>query len=155
MFEYCCPVFDPIPWDGKVLEWKDKKFIRDRIKTFFFIPLNFGKVIRRMNAKAESAGASIPDRLCLFDTTSRWNLEVNLAVDREIPDAENITLSGAFLSKVYKGPYEDTPKWIEDFSHYATQQGKEIKKWYVWYTTCPTCAKRYGKNYVVIVAEVS
>jgi len=24
----------------------------------------------------------------------------------------------------------------------------------MWYTTCPKCAKKYGKNYVVIIAEV-
>ena len=78
-----------------------------------------------------------------------------LAVDREIPGAENVTLSGDFLSKVYEGSYEDTEKWTKDFYHYATQQGKEIKKWYMWYTTCPSCAKKYGKNYVAIVAEIS
>jgi hypothetical protein len=151
----CCPPFDPIPWDGKVLEWKDKRFIRDQIRTFFYIPLNFGRVMRRMNAKVESAGASILDRLCLFDHTSKWNLEVYLAVDREIPDAKNVTLSGRFLSKVYEGPFEDTGTWTDDFHHYATQQGMEIKKWYIWYTTCPTCAKKYGKNYVAIIAEIS
>jgi len=25
---------------------------------------------------------------------------------------------------------------------------------YFFYTTCPKCAKKYGKNYVVILAEV-
>jgi hypothetical protein len=24
----------------------------------------------------------------------------------------------------------------------------------MWYTTCPKCAKKYGKNYVVILAEI-
>jgi hypothetical protein len=24
---------------------------------------------------------------------------------------------------------------------------------YQWYTTCPKCAKKYGKNYVVIIAQ--
>jgi hypothetical protein len=155
MTEECCPRFDPAPWDGKVLEWKEKRFIRDQMRTFFYIPLNFARVIRRMNAKVEKAGASIPDRLCLFDHTSKWNLEVYLAVDRKIPGAENVTLNGTFLSRVYEGPYEDTGKWMEDFSRYATQQGREIKRWYVWYTTCPTCAKKYGENYVAIVADVS
>ncbi len=155
MPEECCPKFDPTPWDGKVLEWKDKRFIRDRMRTFFYMPLNFAGVIRRMNERVEKAGASILDRLCLMDHTSKWNLEVFLAVDQEIQGAENVTLSGSFLSKVYEGPYENTGKWMEDFHAYATQQGLEIKKWYVWYTTCPNCAKKYGKNYVAIVAEVS
>ena len=24
----CFPKFDPLPWDGKVLDWKNKKFIK-------------------------------------------------------------------------------------------------------------------------------
>ena len=69
-------------------------------------------------------------------------------------NAENTTVSGKFLSKVYEGPYKDTKKWSDDFEKYAGKQGFEIKKWFMWYTTCPKCAKKYGKNYVVIIAEV-
>ena len=29
-----------------------------------------------------------------------------------------------------------------------------VGKMYMWYTTCPGCAKKYGKNYVVIISEV-
>jgi hypothetical protein len=25
---------------------------------------------------------------------------------------------------------------------------------YMWYTTCPKCAKKYGKNYVTIIAQI-
>ncbi|MBN2518671.1 MAG: hypothetical protein JXB14_07510 [Candidatus Altiarchaeota archaeon] len=150
----CCPKFDPKPWDGKTLEWRDKRFVKDKVRTFFYMPLNFGGVIKRLNAKVEKAGAKTPDCLCLSDHTSKWNMNVYLAVDKEIPDTENVTLSGKFLSKVYEGPYKDTGKWCKDFEAYAKEKGFEIKKWYMWYTTCPKCAKVYGKNYVVIVAGV-
>ena len=26
---------------------------------------------------------------------------------------------------------------------------------YMWYTTCPKCAKKYGKNYVVILGQIA
>ena len=81
-------------------------------------------------------------------------MDVYLAVDKEIPNAENVTLSGKFLSRVYEGPFNDTGKWCEDFKEYAKSKKLEIKKWYMWYTTCPKCAKKYGKNYVAIIAEV-
>lgn len=154
MEEECCPEFNPAPWDGKIVEWKDKRFIRDRVKTFFFIPLNFAKVIIRMNEKVEMAGAGIPDRLCLSDHTSRWNMDLYLAVYREVPGAENVALSGKFLSKVYEGPYSDTEKWCRDYESYAGLLDLSIRKWYMWYTTCPKCAEKYGKNYVVIMGEV-
>lgn len=154
MEEECCPEFDPEPWDGKVLEWENKRFVKSRIFTLFYIPVNFAGVMKRLDGNVKKAGARMPDRLCLFDHTSKWNMDVYLAVDREIPDTENTTLSGRFLSRVYEGPYKDTKKWCADFSQYAMEQGLEIRKWFMWYTTCPKCAEKYGKNYVVIVAKV-
>jgi hypothetical protein len=37
---------------------------------------------------------------------------------------------------------------------YVKSRGREVKKLYFYYTTCPKCAKKYGKNYVVLLAEV-
>ncbi len=150
----CCPMFDPKPWDGKVLEWKDKKFVKDKVWTFFYMPINFGGVIKRLNEKVQKANAKMPDWLCLSDHTSKWNMDLYLAVDKEVAGANNTALSGKFLSKVYEGPFQDTGKWCKDFEQYAKGKGLGIEKWYMWYTTCPKCAKVYGKNYVVIVAKV-
>lgn len=153
--EICCPKFDPKPWDGKEFEWKNKKFLKEDVSTFLNIPLNFGSVMKRLDEKVRTANAKMPDFVCLSDHTSKWKMNVYLAVDREIPDAENVTLNGKFLSKVYEGPFKDTGKWCKDFEGFAKKKGKNISKWYMWYTTCPKCAKKYGKNYVVIVAQVN
>jgi hypothetical protein len=154
MEKECCPKFDPMPWDGKVIEWDNKKFVKDKVLTLFYMPVNFGGVMRKLDRKVRDAGAGIIDNLCLSDHTSKWNMDVYLAVNKNIPDANNILLSGKFLSKVYEGPFKDTKKWCDDFEAYAKEQGYEIKKWFMWYTTCPKCAKKYGKNYVVIIAEI-
>ena len=150
----CCPEFDPTKWDDEILEWKDKKFIKDKVCTFFYMPINFGKVIKRLDKKVTEAGATVPDWLCLSDHTSKWNMDIYLAVDKEIPETENITLSGKFYCKVYEGPFKDTGKWCKDFENVAKSRGFNIKKWYMWYTTCPKCAKKYGKNYVAILSQV-
>ena len=150
----CCPRFNPKPWDGKVSTWKNKRFVKDRVFTLFNIPINFGGVITKLWKKIDAAGAEMPDYMGLSDHTSMFNMDIYVAVDRKIPDAENVTMSGKFLSKVYEGPYQDTGKWCKDFGKYAKKKGLSIKKWYMWYTTCPSCAKHYGKNYVVIIAKV-
>ena len=67
---------------------------------------------------------------------------------------ENVSLSGNFYGKVYEGPYKDTKKWCEDYEHVVKSKNMKIRKWYMWYTTCPKCAKKFGKNYVAIVSEV-
>lgn len=150
----CCPPFEPAPWDDQVFTWVNKLFIKDKVCTFFYMPLNFGSVIKRMNKKVEKSGASIPDWLCLSDHTSKWNMDLYLAVDKEVPGAENVTLNGKFYTKVYEGPFRDTEKWCKDFESLAKGKGFTITKWYMWYTTCPKCAKKYGKNYVVVVGQV-
>ncbi|OGD22549.1 MAG: hypothetical protein A2Y70_06290 [Candidatus Aminicenantes bacterium RBG_13_64_14] len=151
----CCPKFDPAPWDDKTFEWKDKKFVKDRVFSIFNIPMNFGAVMKRLDRKTRESSAAIPDYMCLSDHTSKWNMEVYLAVDKEIPGGDNVTLSGNFLSKVYEGPFQNTGKWCKDFEALAISRNLNIDKWYMWYTTCPKCGKKYGKNYVVIVARTS
>lgn len=150
----CCPKFDPAPWDDKLFSWDNKKFIKDKVFALFCIPINFGMVIRRMIGKIQKADVNAPDWMCLADHTSKWNIDLYVAVEREVPGAENVTLSGKFLSKVYEGPFKDVGKWSENFNDYAKQKGFETEKLYVWYTTCPKCAKKYGKNYVVLVGRV-
>lgn len=150
----CCPRFDPIPWEDKFIEWENKKFIREKVKTFFFMPLNFGSVMKKVFSKVSAAGASFQDNLGLSDHTSRWNMDILIAVDKEIPGAENTTLSGKFFSKVYEGSFKDTGKWCADYDEKVKSKDLTYNKMYMWYTTCPKCAKKYGKNYTVILGEI-
>lgn len=150
----CCPKFDPALWDEKTFEWENKKFIKDKVFSLFYMPMNFGGVMKRVFEKAEKAGATIQDGMWLADHTSKWNMDLYVAVDREIPDAENTTLSGKFFSKVYEGPFKNVKKWCEEFDDYAKNKNLKIAKQYWWYTACPKCAKKYGKNYVALIARV-
>lgn len=150
----CCPPFEPAPWQDKTIEWNDKKFIKDHVCTFFYIPISVGKVMKRLDKKVKDAGATVTDWLCLSDHTSHWNMDVYLAVDKEIPNAENVLLNGKYYSKVYEGAFKDTGNWMKDFNKDVQSKGLKTGKMYMWYTTCPKCAKKYGKNYVVIIAEI-
>ncbi len=152
--EVCCLKFDPIPWENKEFNWNNKKFIKDNVCTLFYVPINFGQVMKGIMSKIEKAGAQTPDYICLSDHTSKWNMDLYVAVDTEVAGANNVTLSGTFLSKVYEGNFKDTGKWMKDFESYVKSKGISIKKMYMWYTTCPKCAKKYGKNPVVIVGQI-
>src|SRR3989339_11577 len=151
----CCPKFDPVLWDNKTFEWDNKKFIKDKVFTLFYVPINFGSAMKRSVKKIEGAGAKMLEGMTLSEHTSKWNMDLYLAVDKEVSGAENIMLSGKFFSKVYEGNFKDTGIWMKDFENYAKEKGMEVKKMYMWYTTCPKCAKKYGKNYVAIVAQVN
>ena len=150
----CCPRFNPEPWQEKEVTFKDKLFIKDSVRSFMHIPLNFGKVMVRNVEKIKAADALLPEPLMLSDEESMWKSDIYIAVSKEIPDAEMVKLSGSFLTKVFEGPYSGTPKWVRSMKDFVKSKGKEIKKLYFFYTTCPRCAKFYGKNYTVLLAEV-
>jgi len=152
--EECCPEFDPTPWDAKTFDWSDKKFIKDKVFTLFYMPINFGTAMTRSIKKIEEAGLKMSGGMTLSEHTSKWNMDLYLAVDKEVVGAENVTLSGKFLSKVYEGNFKDTGIWMKDFQNYAKAENVSIKRTFMWYTTCPKCAKKYGKNYVVIIAQI-
>ncbi|QLJ52794.1 MAG: hypothetical protein Sv326_0619 [Candidatus Fermentimicrarchaeum limneticum] len=150
----CCPRFDPAPWDGKEIEWKNKLFLKDHIRSFFHIPLNFGNVMVKNMERIKEAGALAPKPLMLSDEKSLWGADIYIAVNKEVPGADMVKISGTFLSKVFEGPYKETGKWVKEMQEYMKSKGKEMREMYFFYTTCPACAKYYGKNYTVILAKI-
>jgi hypothetical protein len=151
----CCPPFDPTPWMEAIFEWKDKLFIKNKVCTLFYVPLNYGGTMKRLNRLLELNSAKTPDLLCLSDHTSKWNIDLYMAVNKEIVGANNVKMSGKFYSRVYEGDYKDTEKWCRDMEAQAGLKNLPIEKMYLWYTSCPKCAKKYGKNYVVIIAKIA
>jgi hypothetical protein len=150
----CCPRFDPAPWDGKELRWQDARFVKDRVTSFLHIPLNFGAVMRRNMTRIEAAGAASDRNVILSDENSLWGADVYIEVAKDVPGVNMATISGSFLCKVFEGPYQNVRKWVTEMNAFVRGKGKEIRKLYFFYTTCPKCAKKYGKNYVAILAEV-
>ena len=65
-----------------------------------------------------------------------------------------MTLSGTYLTRVFEGPFQNVGKWVQEMQKYMEKKNKKIKKLYFSYTTCPKCAKVYGKNYVVLFAQI-
>ncbi len=111
--------------------------------------------MKRLDKLLRDSGATVPEDVCLSDHTSKWNIDLYMAVDKDIPGAQMTRLSGRFFSKIYEGPYKDTGKWGKDFEALAKSESLDIKKQFMWYTTCPKCAKKYGKNYVAMVAQLN
>jgi len=150
----CCPPFDPVPWDDKIIEWTNKTFVKYSVRTFWYVPVNFGKAMTLLMSEAGKQGVEIPDWLCLSDHTSKWNMDLYLAVDKELSGFENVKLNGKYYTRVYNGDFNKTGEWENDFKEHAKIQSINTGKQYMWYTTCPKCAKKYGKNYVVLLGEI-
>lgn len=153
MKDECCPQFDPTRWKESTFTWEGKRFVKDRVTSFLHIPLNFGAVMKRNMKEIEALQAEPPTPMVLSDENSPWGADVYIEVTKDIPRATMTTISGTFFSKVYEGPYRNMRHWIEDMKASVSAKGKSMEKMYFFYTTCPKCAKKYGKNYVVILAQ--
>jgi hypothetical protein len=105
-------------------------------------------------AAIEAAGANADEAVILSDESSPWGANVYIAIAKDIPGARTATLSGTFLAKVFEGPYRNMRSWISEMESFVKSNGKATKKRYFFYTTCPKCAKTYGKNYIVILAQL-
>jgi len=151
----CCDPFNPEQWQDKEITWKDKLFVKDHVCSFLHIPLNMGKVITKNLALIEKAGAKAPDQLMLTDEKSLWGADIYFNVSKDVPGTQMTTLSGTFLTKVFEGPYQNAGKWAQEMTEYVKAQGKQMKKLFFFYTTCPKCAKAYGKNDVVLLAQTN
>lgn len=151
----CCPRFKPQGWDNQHLHFEDKKFVRATTRSAMHIPWNMGTVFTRVQGHIEDAGAANPEtEIVISRDTSPWEAEHFFAVDRDIEGEEMTTISGDFFTRVYEGPYRRAKDITHDMEVAATAMGKTAKQVYVFYTTCPKCAKAYGQNYMVGVAEV-
>ena len=150
----CCPKFDPAPWQERRVALDGKKFVQDRVRSFLRIPLNFGAVMARNMAAIQAAGAEPANMIVLSDENSLWGADVYLEVSQDVPGLRMASIPGTFLAQAYEGPYRDIPKWIADLKRRIAGQGKTLRRLLFFYTTCPKCAQKYGRNYVVLFGQI-
>ena len=157
--DVCCPEFRSEKWDEKTFDWKEKHFIKSSVPALFHIPLKpmLKKQITQLMEQAEVSKRTQPEleeTLLLFNDPHAFKSEVYLSVEDDIPSAQNTTLTGTFMTKVYDGAYRDIPKFFKKMNNFLADQGKRAKNYYVHYAYCPKCAKKYGHNYMVFFAEL-
>jgi len=151
----CCPPFDPTTFDEKEITWDGKPFVKEHVHSIFHVPLDMGRKMTKAMRLIDAAHAAPAQGLMLSDELSPWRSDLYIDVTGPVPGAEMVRLSGTFLTRVYEGPYRDAKKWCDDMTSHVASMGRPMKKLYLAYTTCPACAKAYGKNYVVAFAEVA
>jgi hypothetical protein len=151
----CCPRFNAKGWDEQDLHFQNKLFVRAKTRSLFHIPINMGQVFKKTFKAIEAAGArNDQDFIVMSRDLSPWTSEHYFSVSKEVPGLDMRRLSGDFLTKVFEGPFKNVPKWEKENVLLAAQRGKRILKNFFFYTTCPRCAKVYGKNFVVAVGQV-
>jgi hypothetical protein len=155
----CCPKFNSEKWNEKAFIWENKHFIKEAIPTFFHIPFPpmIGKKITKMYKMSEEAKMTPADKgdvLVLFTDPTLFKSEIYLSVNGDISGAENVKISGTFMSKVFDGSYNAVPKFMKQMDEYLAGKLKKAKKYYIHYAYCPKCAKKYGNNYMILFAQV-
>jgi hypothetical protein len=151
----CCAKFNPQGWEAQELHLRDKPFVRAETRSLMYVPLNMGKVFARVLGNIEKAGAmDAANFIVLSRDKSAFAAEHLFAVTKPVPEEKMTTLTGEFITKVFEGPYQKVRNWRKEMTDLVRARGGEPKSIWFFYTTCPKCAKAYGQNYVVGVAEL-
>ena len=152
----CCAIPDISGWDHEVVVFENKNFIRSHTRSFMYVPMNMASVMTKLSQVVQAAQVSMPpnEAMILSHDLSPWRAEQLYAVTSPIEGADNVVLNGEFASMVFEGPYGDAKLWMEGIRGYAKSLGRVTGGVYFFYTTCPKCAKHYGKNYVIALAKV-
>lgn len=131
-----------------------QSFIETATRNFLYIPLNMDKVMSQAQTAIENAGASDPDRyLMLSEDHSPWRTNHLMLVTRDVPGYPTRSLSGQWRARVFEGSFREAGDWYREMNHPQPEGGSVPERILAFYTTCPRCAKEYGKNYVVMFAK--
>lgn len=151
----CCPQFNPAGWDRQDLHFRDKRFLRAHTASIAHIPLNMGKVFARVLGHIDAHHAADPTQtITLSRELSPWGAEHLFAITGDVPEEEQVRISGDYLTGVFEGPFSAVRDWTAQMRALATDAGHQPGPVWFYYTTCPKCAKVYGKNPVVGVVEL-
>ena len=151
----CCPRFNASGWDERELHFKDKLFVKAKTRSIFHVPINLGSVYPKTFEAIKKEHADSKDEfIVLSHDPSPWTGEHYFSVTKDVPEQEMVQMTGDFLTKVFEGPYKNAPKWEKEMETFVKSKGRQVNKTYFFYTTCPKCAKYYGKNYMIAVSEL-
>lgn len=151
----CCPKFNPDIYDEKLIEIDSLNMVKAKTRSFLYMPLNMGAVMTKVMKGISNAEAEVKDNyLILSKDVSMWKAEHYFLVSKIVKGMDNVKFSGTFITKVFEGAYNQLPNWFKEMEAFVKAQGYSIENNFAFYTTCPKCAKVYGKNYVVLFAEV-
>ena len=150
----CCTPFDPTTWDEDEITWNEKVFVMDRVHRFFHVPLDVRRKVQKGMRLIRESDAVTEEALILCDEGSAWGADLYIGTPQATAGSKTVLISGTFLTKVYEGAYRELPHWVADMRRYVASKGQFLKRIYSSYTTCSRCAKAYGRNYVILFAEV-
>lgn len=161
--EICCPEFSIEKWDNKTFVWDKKPFIKESIPTLFHIPfppMIGQKVTKLMNiaTKTNKLDPVKEETLLLFHDITPFKTNLYLGVTSEVPNANNVSVTGTYFAKVYDGPFDAVPRFINDMNSILTKDGKNKPKnedYLIHYAYCPKCAEKYKHNYMILFAKVA
>ena len=151
----CCPVFHPEMYDNQVFDLSDYNFIKNSTLSFMYMPLNMDKVFTRTMDAINRDKQVYDDRyLILSKDVSPFKCDHYFLVKGNVEGYKSHKIEGNFYTKVYDGDFKEISSWIKDFENHLKNRNKPLKEMFVFYTTCPNCAKVYGHNYVVLFGKL-
>ena len=145
-------VFDPEPWDGKDLQWQDKRFVKDRVISFLSHSVGLRQCNERTSVQSRQRARPLkPCSSC--QTRTQWRRDAyrgheGCAGRKHGQHLRDVPLQG-FLRRTVP-EHSEMDRGDEDL---RAEQGQEPSKTVFLLYDMPEMREKYGKNYVAILAQ--
>jgi len=149
----CCPEFNPKKWDNKKVTWKGKLFLKDKVFSFFGIPLNFDSVIEGNIKKLKESNATPKEGVILSEEKSLFSNNIYISTKKALPKSKDVKVTGTFLTKVFEGS-KSKKQCVKEMKEYLALEKQELKNMYFYYPICSNCSKKYGTEHIILFAEI-
>lgn len=153
----CCELMEKKDWEGKTFTWKDRLFVKKKYFSIFYMPLNIDGVLKKLMADLDAKKLMPKEHpIMLFRNEGFFGGEVLVAIKKNDPKYDVVSLSGKYYTKFYEGKsYGEVGKWYKDFSKAAKQNELEVTQMMTEYALCPGCQKKFGKMQAVLFGKLS
>lgn len=155
MEEECCKWVDKSKWDKKTHEWKDKPFVVEHYRSIFYMPIGFGKAVKKIIAEIEGKDLAPEVPIMLCRNEGMWGGNLYYEVKKADPELPIEKLNGKFFSMYFEAKaYKEVGKFYEEIKDYCEEQGWKPKEFMSYYCTCPNCTKKKGKMQIILLARL-
>lgn len=148
-----CKPFIPLDFQDKELVWVDKLFIKDNVVSFCHVHLNMWSIINKNLKKIWISENQHDYKLILTDEKSLFGTDIYFEIWDKVKYKNTVKISWIFHTKVFEWSFRNIQKWKEEMIQYLDWKWKKASEIYYFFTTCPSCARKYWKNYVVLFAK--
>ena len=147
-----CPVLDAADWHEVESDWSDIAFVPGALMAFMGVPFGYNSIRAKLEKKAGSAGATVPDDPMLLLGSGQFRRKAMLEVDAAPALTKGVKRPGGVaFTRLVPAPPGKVKRAVKDTRAAARgRYGRNPDNVWLWFLTCHVCSARRDFETLVV-----